>query len=102
MKTKQTRAKQQFTYEIETDENQYSVQVDITFFIKFPDHSTWDSDYDYYGYTEIVDTEIISILLVDENSNETEVEFKKLPEDEQKRIQVILDEFIDKQEPDYD
>lgn len=43
---------EQHTYEIEVNESTYFVEVDVTLFIKPPDYSTWDSDYDYYGYTE--------------------------------------------------
>lgn len=33
-----------------------------------PDYSTWDSDYDYYGYTELSAYEVESVQILDTNA----------------------------------
>ena len=79
---------EQHTYEIEVNDNNYSVQVDVELFIKPSDYSTWDSDYDFFGYVEILDIKILKVYSEDtnpkdsdsdENGNKNEVEFKLYP-----------------------
>lgn len=93
---------EQYLYEIEVNNIDYSVQVDVKLFVKPPDYNTYDSDLDFEGYTEILDVKITSISLLDENSDETEVEFSQLPSDDRHQLWCILQELIDKQEIDYD
>ncbi len=96
---KQQTLKQQFPYLVET-ENSYIITVLITFYIQAPDYTSWDSDYDYYGFTEIVDAEIINVLIYDEKTGkDIEVQFNQLSKDEQQKIKVIIDGLIKEQEP---
>ena len=85
---------EQQTHEIEVNNNIYSVQVDVTLFVKPPDYSTWDSDYDYYGYTEVLDIKIINIFTEDESGVETEVQFSQLSKQVQKEINTALDVLV--------
>jgi len=82
---------EQHTYDIRINNCTYSVCVDVTVFVKPPDYDTWDSDYDYYGYTEVVRVRIINILTEDENGIETDVEFSQLSKQVQKEIDAALD-----------
>jgi len=66
-------------------------------FVKPPDYSTWDSDYDFYGYTEVRDINIINIFTEDENGEigETiEVQFSQLSKQVQKEIEAALDVLV--------
>lgn len=94
---------EQHTYEIEVNDVDYSVQVDVKLFIKPPDYSTYDSDYDFEGYTEILDVKILKVYSEDtnpkdsdsdENGNENEVEFKLLSEELQDKFYAVLDNLV--------
>jgi hypothetical protein len=88
---------EQQTHEIQVNNKTYSIQVDVTLFVKPPDYSTWDSDYDYYGYTEIRDIKIINIFTEDENGEigETiEVQYSQLSKQVQKEIDTALDVLV--------
>lgn len=44
---------------------EYDVEVEVTHWLNVKgDSNTWDSDWDYYGYTEL-DFEIVSVLRYD-------------------------------------
>ena len=52
---------------------QYTLEVEITSCVSVaPNPSTWDSDWDYYGYREM-EFEVISGSVFDEDGNETEL-----------------------------
>lgn len=85
---------EQHTYEIEVNDNNYSLVVDVTLFIKPPDSSTWDSDLDYYGYTELTNAEITECYILDENENEIKVEYSSLDADVKQEIERQLDQLI--------
>ncbi len=85
---------EQQTHEIRVNNNTYSVHADVTLFVKPPEYDTWDSDYDYYGYTEIQDVKITNIFTEDENGNETELEYSKLSSELQKEITTALDVLV--------
>ena len=52
---------------------QYTLEVEITSCVDVPgDSSTWDSDWDYYGYREM-EFEVVSGVEYDEDGNETEL-----------------------------
>jgi len=86
-----------YLYEIEINEKIYSIQVDVTVFVKPADYDTWDSDYDFYGYTEVQNIKIINIFTEDENGGigETiEVQFSQLSKQLQKEIDAALDVLV--------
>lgn len=61
----------QFTYETELTyqgtEYYAEVFIDVTNVVVVkPDHTTWDSDYDYYGYKEL-DFEVIGVELYNDD-----------------------------------
>lgn len=88
---------EQNTYEIELNDKIYSVQVDVTLFVKPADYDTWDSDYDFHGYTEVQNINIINIFTEDENGEigETiEVQFSQLSKQVQKEIEAALDVLV--------
>jgi hypothetical protein len=88
---------EQQTHEIEINNKTYSIQVDVTLFVKPPDYATWDSDYDFYGYTEVQNIKIINIFTEDENGEigETiEVQFSQLSKQVQKEINAALDVLV--------
>lgn len=88
-----------YLYEIEINEKIYSIEVDVTWFIKPADSSTWDSDQDFYGYTEVIDTDIVKIYTEDENQSVIEVEYTELSEEVQKEINAALDVLILEEQP---
>ena len=88
-----------YLYEIEIHEQVYSVEVDVIWFIKPPDSSTLDSDQDFYGYTEIIDTDIVKIYTEDENQVVIEVEYNQLSDAVQKEINAALDVLIMEEQP---
>ena len=49
------------TLHIETSESQYMVELDVEVVVTPPDYSNDVSDIDFYGSTELVDFEIISV-----------------------------------------
>lgn len=90
---------EQYLYEIEVNNIDYSVQVDVKLFVKPPDYNTYDSDLDFEGYTEILDIKVLKVYSEDENGNENEVEFKLLSEEVQKEINAALDVLILEEQP---
>lgn len=80
-------------YYVDVMDNHYGVYADVTSFIKPANYSTWDSEIDYYGYTEIQDVKITNIFVEDENGNEIELEYSKLSSELQKEITTALDVF---------
>ena len=85
---------EQHTYEIELNDKTYSVLVNVGLFVKPPDYDTWDSDYDFFGYTEVNNIKITNIFTEDENGIETEVEFSQLSKQLQKEIDAALDVLV--------
>jgi hypothetical protein len=59
-------------FEIDLDEYLLSVEVTHCADVK-PDHTSWASDWDYYGYREM-EFEVISGSVFDEDGNETELD----------------------------
>lgn len=58
---------------------EYDVEVDVTHWLHVKgDYSTWDSDWDYYGYTEL-DFDVISVLRYD-GINDRESKINDIPE----------------------
>ena len=54
--------------------DQYTLEVEITSCVDVPgDSSTWDSDWDYYGYREI-EFEVVGGVIEDEDGNEIDLE----------------------------
>lgn len=52
---------------------QYELEVEITSCVSVaPNHSTWDSDLDYYGYREM-EFEVVSGLVEDEDGNQADL-----------------------------
>jgi hypothetical protein len=43
----------------------YWIEVAVTLSVIPPDYTTWYSDLDYYGYTEVQDWKVLSIYLYD-------------------------------------
>lgn len=94
---------EQYLYEIEVNNIDYSVQVDVKLFVKPPDYSTYDSDLDFEGCTEILDIKILKVYSEDtnpkdsdsdENGNENEVEFKLLSKELQDKFYEVLDNLV--------
>jgi len=79
------------SYLIETSLCTYDVHCTVDLFIQEGDSSTWDSDWDYYGYTDINEIRINRLTKYTEDQDEGEgVDFDKLPEDEQ----LLLNDLI--------
>ena len=78
-----------FTYSIETTNNYYDVTVDVEFYIKAPDTSAVDSDWDYLGFTEVLNLNITKIERYSEDGESTVVLISELS-------QVELIEIRDK------
>ena len=54
--------------------DQYTLEVEITSCVAVPgDSSTWDSDWDYYGYREM-EFEVVGGVSEDEDGNETDLD----------------------------
>ncbi len=85
---------EQHTYVIEVNNNTYSVQVDVELFDKTPDYTTWDSDYDFWGYTEVLEIKITKVYSEDENGGENELEFKLLSEELQDKFYAVIDNLV--------
>lgn len=91
--------KETFTYEIEVNEKVFSVEVDVTWFIKPADKSSIDSDLDYEGYIEVNDLDVVKIYTENENQGVIEVEYNKLSDSAQKEINAALDVLIMEEQP---
>lgn len=68
-----------------------------------PNHSTWDSDWDYYGYSEI-EFEVIAGTETDEDGNETEITKGQLADVQEEHSELIEEKLWAKLErnADYD
>ena len=86
-----------FTYEIETTNNYYDVTVDVEFYIKAPDSSSWDSDQDYLGYTDVLDVDITRIERYSEDGESTVVLISELSSVELSEIRDKLYNCIEDQ-----
>ena len=86
-----------FTYSIETTNNYYEVTVDVKFYIKAPDTSSWDSDQDYYGYTDVLDVDITKIERYSEPCDLIPVLISELSPVELDEIRAKLDACIEDQ-----
>lgn len=86
-----------FTYEIETTENYYDVTVDVKFYIKAPDRSSWDSDMDFMGYTDVLDVDITKIERYSEPCDLIPVLISELSGVEFDEIRAKLDDLIEDQ-----
>ena len=86
-----------FTYEIETTDNYYDVTVDVEFYIKAPDYSTYDSDLDYYGFTEVLNLNITKIERYSEDGESIVVLISELSQVELTEIRDKLYDCIEHQ-----
>lgn len=86
-----------FTYEIETTDNYYDVTVDVKFFIQAPDRDSWESDQDYYGYTDVLDVDITKIERYSEPCDLIPVLISELSSVELSEIRAKLDDLIEDQ-----
>ena len=86
-----------FTYEIETTDNYYDVTVDVKFYIQAPDSSSWDSDQDYAGYTDVLDVDITKIERYSEPCDLIPVLISDLSSVELDEIRAKLDVLIEAQ-----
>ena len=68
-----------------------------------PNHSTWDSDWDYYGYREI-DFELIAGTETDEDGNETEMTKDQLADVQEEQGELIEEKLWEelREDQDYD
>lgn len=68
-----------------------------------PNHSTWDSDWDYYGYREI-DFEVIAGIATDEDGNETEMTKDQLADVQEEHSELIEEKLWEelREDQDYD
>lgn len=82
----------EYTIELHDDSTGFDFEVDVEithFEHQDPDYNTWDSDVDYYGYTE-VEFDIIEIFRYDDMGNETKID--SLPSE----LMGELDEEVEK------
>jgi hypothetical protein len=83
---------------IRTLKNDYLVEVSIELSTKTPDHTTWDSDWDYYGYTEVLDWKVLTTHVLNEETQEY-LPIKVQEEGEYARIlDIIQDQVLDEYE----
>jgi len=83
------------SYLIETSLCIYDVQCIVDLFIQEGDSSTWDSDWDYYGYTDINEIRINRLTKYTEDSDEGRVvDFDKLPEVEKLMLNDLIDNKV--------
>ena len=71
-----------------------------------PDYSTWDSDIDYYGYTEVTDIREIDIKRFDENGDFVSIDVDSLSEKDKEKLlaeleAVAIEEFDPSDRGDY-
>ena len=86
-----------FTYSIETTNNYYDVTVDVEFYIKAPDTSAVDSDWDYLGFTEVLNLNITKIERYSEDGESIVVLISELSSVELSEIRDKLDACIENQ-----
>jgi hypothetical protein len=80
---------------------EYDVEVEVTHWLNVKgDSSTWDSDWDYYGYTEL-DFDIVSVLRYD-GINDKQSKVSDIPEclddelkDKIEQVMIATDEEDD-------
>ena len=71
----------EYTIELFDDSTGFAFEVDVGithFYHQEPNYNTWDSDSDYYGFTE-VDFDIVEVFRYDDMGNEVKV--NSLPDD---------------------
>jgi hypothetical protein len=96
--TKSTKSTEYKELNIRTLKNDYWVEVSIKLSTKPPDHTTWDSDWDYYGYTEVLDWKVLTTHVLNEETQEY-LPIKVQDEDEYARIlDIIQDQVLDEYE----
>jgi len=82
-------------YLIETSMSTYDLQCTVDLFIQEGDSSTWDSDWDYYGYTDINEIRINRLAKYTEDQDEGEVvDIDKLPDVEQLMLNDLIYERV--------
>ncbi len=95
---KQVRFEHDWFY-AESAENYCTIRTTGTAAVKVypPDPDTWDSDWDYYGYTELLGQEVKEVLKINEDGTE-ENYFPKISLDSKSYEKYIndLDMFIEK------
>ena len=67
---KPTKTTQYKELNIRTLRHDYWVEVSIKLSSKPPDHTSWDSDWDYYGYTEVLDWDVLTVHCLSEETQE--------------------------------
>jgi len=83
------------SYLIETSMSTYDIHCTVDLFIQEGDSSTWDSDWDYYGYTDINEIRINHLTKYTEDSDEGKVvDFDKLPKVEQLMLNDLIDNKV--------
>lgn len=81
------------TIEVSLDEYELTVEVHSVTDVK-GDPSTWDSDWDYYGYREI-EFDVVSGGSTDEGGNETELTKEQLAKIQNKYCDIIEQKLWD-------
>lgn len=81
------------TIEVLLDEYELTVEVHSVTDVK-GDSSTWDSDFDFYGYREI-EFDVVSGTETDEDGNEAELTKEQLAELQDKHCDTIEQKLWD-------
>lgn len=97
MNTHGSKITQNYTYEIPYMDSQYMIELQVKFFVKPPDYGTWDSDWDYYGYTEVLDLQMISSHKWDAD-NEC-WRYVELTKEERCGIMNVVEELVKQEDP---
>ena len=89
-------------YEVSLDGYDLMVKVHSAVNVKL-NHSTWDSDWDYYGYSEI-DFEVIAGIATDDDGNETEMTKDQLADVQDEHGELIEEKLWEelREDQDYD
>ena len=89
-------------YEVSLDGYDLVVKVHSVTDVK-PNHSTWDNDWDYYGYSEI-EFEVIAGTETDDDGNETEMTKDQLADVQEEHGELIEEKLWEelREEQDYD
>jgi len=89
-------------YEVSLDGYDLVVKVHSVTDVK-PNNSTWDSDWDYYGYSEI-EFEVTAGTETDEDGNEFEMTKDQLEDVQNKHGELIEEKLWEelREEQDYD
>lgn len=72
--------------------NYVSVEGDCSIDHQNPDYSTWDSDIDYYGYTEVTDIQNIEVYELLEDGTSQKIDIDKLSSKDIETIEKALEE----------